>query len=101
MVKIKDIDETNIDMLYRLLKATENRHIFTAKNIFLDKIDEELKESKFNNIENEKVEGIYSFYKTNWVNEDTGELFITDAKKEDYKKEIEEKRGKRLINVNR
>ena len=96
LVKIKDIDESNIYMFYKLLKVTDNRHLFTAKN-FEKLPSDELKESKFDDVKNEKVISLYSFFKFNWYDEETGEILVTDEKMKEYKNDLQEIKNYRSL----
>lgn len=81
-------------MLYHLLKATEGRRLFTAKNLPKDKtIKDALKEIKINDIENANRIDAFHYNKesANWISPETGELFVTEEDFEEYEKEMAEK----------
>ena len=101
LFKIKDISDSNLGMVYNLLKAIEGKRLFLAKNIKLDKIlDDEMKELKFNDIDNESLINTYNYSKEfkNWIDENTGELFVQEGDFEKLKKDNIEKRNYRKIN---
>jgi len=67
-------------MFYELLKATDGRNLFLAKNFKRNKVNKELDEVKFNDVENANVLTYYTYKgdQKNWVDEDTGEIFVGD-----------------------
>ena len=100
LFKLNDISETNIGMLYHLLKATEGRRLFTAKNLPKDKnIRDALKEAKFNDVENANRIDAFHYHKesANWISPYTGEIFVTDDDYEDYKNEMKKKRNNKKL----
>ena len=54
-----------------------------------------MEEVKFNDVENAKVLTYYTHKgdQKNWVDEDTGEIFVDDERIKFYKNEIEEKKN--------
>ena len=99
LVKLKDLQKGHLPMFYELLKATEGKRLFTAKNFKRNKVNKELEEVKFNDVENANVLTYYTYKgdQKNWVDEDTGEIFVDDEKIKFYENEIEEK--KNLFNL--
>jgi hypothetical protein len=96
LFKINDISDSNIKMVYQLLIATAGRRLFTAKGFpYEKKITDMLKEVEYNDIEEAKLISTFHYKKDckNWINPDTGELFVNDDDVNKYKNDQEEKRN--------
>jgi hypothetical protein len=82
LFKVKDINKSLISMVYNTLKATKGRNLFLAKNIKRSSIKKELDEYRINDIKDANIIQRFNYYSKakNWVDIDTGEVFITDEK---------------------
>ncbi|MBI9073393.1 MAG: protein rep [Melioribacteraceae bacterium] len=97
LFKLKDVNKSNMRMVFNLLKATDGKRLFTAKNFKKDEVkknEEEIKSVLGNGLEKE------FFYDTrlrNWVDVETGEIFIDDIKEKAYENDIDE--AKNLVEL--
>ena len=84
-------------MFYELLKATEGRWLFTAKNFHRGAVKKQPEKLKTNDIEDSNVTKLFIYKKEheNWIDEETGEIFIPDEKIKHYEKEIEARKSKK------
>lgn len=80
LFKLKDLTEENMYMAYKLLKATENKRLFTAKNIKKKKNLKSWEELKIKDVNDDHtVLDRFHFNGkiNNWVNCETGEIFVS------------------------
>ncbi|MBS4033130.1 MAG: protein rep [Ignavibacterium sp.] len=99
LFKLKDITPSSLPMVYHLLKVTKGKNLFWAKNIKLSKLEKELKESKIKDDTNNQIIQRF-FYKNdlkNWIDPETGELFIDDQKENRYKEDIKDQKNYREL----
>lgn len=82
-------------MFYQLLKVTEGKRLFTAKGFSRTSVQKQLEELKTNDVEDSRVAelSVYKKEYINWVNEETGKMFIHEEKIEHYENEIIEKKN--------
>ncbi len=92
LFKVKDIDKSVIPMVYNLLKATKGKNLFLAKNIKRGEIKKELDDSKINDIKDANIIQRFNYHSKvkNWVDIETGELFISDEMIKRFPEELRE-----------
>ncbi len=92
LFKLKDIIPSSLPMVYNLLKVTKGRNLFLAKNIKMSKLNKEAKELKIKDDQDSEIVQRF-FYKNdfkNWIDPETGEIFIDDKKQEKFENEMKE-----------
>ena len=79
-------------MVYNLLKETKGKNLFLAKNIKRSKIRKELDENKINDIKDANIIQRFNYYNKakNWIEIETGELFVSDEMIKKFPENIRE-----------
>jgi len=92
LVKLKDIEKGHCPMFYDLLKATEGKRLFTAKNFKRSKDSKKVEEVNSNEIECERVTGrlVYNGELKNWIDNDTKKIFVDEEKIKIFKEKAGE-----------
>lgn len=92
LFKLKDITKNEIPMLYTFLKAVQNKRLFMTKNIEANDIDKsKLDAQKFSNRNSHRVKQFhYNIKNKNWIDPETGEIFIDKSKEKKYNQEMKE-----------
>lgn len=92
LVKLKDIEKGHYPMFYDLLKATEGKRLFTAKNFKRSKDSKKVEEVNSNEIECERVTGrlVYNGELKNWIDNDTKKIFVDEEKIKIFKEKAGE-----------
>ncbi len=92
LFKLKDITKNEIPMLYTFLKAVHNKRLFTVKNIEATKKSKnEFNEQRFNDRKSDCKQSFHYHIKSkNWIDPETGEIFIDNKKEKKYDDEMEE-----------
>ena len=71
-------------MVYNIINATKYKRLFTQKNLDRKKVRREISDIKMNDIKDAKIVSRFNYYTKakNWIDIETGEVFITDEKNE-------------------
>jgi len=82
-------------MVYNLLKATKGKNLFLAKNIKRNGIKKVLDDSKMNDIKDANIIQRFNYQSKvkNWIDIETGELFISDEIIERFSQEMKEQKN--------
>lgn len=92
LFKVKDINKNVLPMVYNLLKSTKGKNLFLAKNIKRDKFKNGIAESRINEIKDANIVQRFNYQSksNNWIETETGELFITDEMIKRFPEELRE-----------
>ena len=82
-------------MIYNLIIKTKGKRLFTQKNIIKNNLQKEKDEVIFNDIKDARIISRFSYHSTNknWINIETGELFISDEMIERIPQEMKEQKN--------
>ena len=77
-------------MVYNIINATKYKRLFTQKNIHRKQLQKEISEIKMNDIKDAKIVSRFNYYtkSKNWIDIETGEIFITDEKIKKFPEDV-------------